>query len=253
MLNNTYKTYRNNNIRVNSLTSLRRLRTRANPKGFTLMECVIAICLTIIVLGGLAILLVNTIRNGKFVEKLADTNILLSDKTNQLFNSTPIEVSKIPTGQKQAGSIDPLQPIPGYFDVLNQSGCIIKRSQSLSNIDISTGIKTVNREVETGIKGGIESGSGSTSETGGIKGGEIGGSGTVGTGSLGDLLLLDCSGSTFNNPSQSLEPKFRRQWIVTKGFPNTGDVTFSVVIVAIQTNQITLANTITKTDGSISK
>lgn len=222
-----------------------------NSNGFTLMECVIAICLVVIVLGGLVGLVVTTIRNGKFVEKLVDSNTLLSAKTNQLLNSTATEVSKLPKGQKRAGSIDPSQPVAGYFDVLNQSGCVIKRS--------SPTFSTIDTEIETGkgIKssgtGGPIGGSGVTTKakaTGSTgKLGDIGGD----IGDLGDSSPLDCSTSTFTNPNQALEPKFRRQWVVVKDFPATGDVSFSIVVVAIQTNQITLGTTITKSDGTVIK
>jgi hypothetical protein len=199
-----------------------KLNKSNSSQGFTLMETTLAIAIATIILSGIMAVAVRTVKNGTFAEKLTDTNVLLSQKTSELFNNAVGEVAKIPKDEITAGSIDPNQPINGYFDITNESGCVIKGGAKV-NVTSSIG-----------------------------KPGDLGGD----TGDLGDLgneSGLNCSTSTLGNPSQSLIPKFRRQWIVTKDFPSDGDISFSVVIVAIQTNQITSSTVITKSDGFASK
>ncbi len=229
--------YSTNSSNNNSGTN--NLRTNLNSScGFTLMETVIAISISIIILGGIVTLAVRVVKNGKFTEKLGDTNVLLTQKTTDLFNNTVGEVAKIPKGETRAGSINPEQPITGYFDITNESGCVIKSSKSFP-----VPIIPVEPIVEPtkGIK------TSKTSNRG--KFGDLGDD----LGDSGDGSPLSCSTSTFKTPSNSLEPKFRRQWAVVKDFPALGDVSFSVVIVAIQTNQITMSSIITKSDGFTSK
>ncbi|MBL8195963.1 MAG: hypothetical protein JNM06_19375 [Blastocatellia bacterium] len=61
---------------------------------------------------------------------------------------------------------------------------------------------------------------------------------------------LDCSTSAVLNPSQSLIPKFRRQWLIRKDFPNPNDVTACVIVVYQDTQTIARTHIITKSDGS---
>ncbi len=207
--------------------------------GFTLIEMMIAIILSMIVIGSLVTLAVSTTKNSKFVEKLVGTNILLSQKTTQLFNNASAELAKIPKDETRAGSINPAQPVAGYFDITNESGCVIKSGISpIHGIDPTTKDISYNSQITSS-----KTGKGGLGDIGGDSGGDSGS----------DFSPLDCSRSTFNNNSQSLEPKFRRQWVVIKDFPSLGDVSFSVVIVAIQTNQITSSSIISKGDGFASK
>lgn len=195
-----------------------------SSKGFTLIETIIAVAIGAIIFGGIATLCVSTVKNAKFVEKLTDTNTLLSQKMSDLLNNASVETAKIPKDVLRVGSINPSSPVSGYFDTLNESGCLISNP-------ITSPV------LEPPIKAGAR----------------------LGTGKLGDLdsntgdsttqPALNCSTSTFTTTSQSLIPKFRRQWVIVKDFPGVGDMTFSVVIVAIQTNQIVTASTITKSDG----
>jgi type II secretory pathway pseudopilin PulG len=198
------------------------IKSSINTKGFTLIEAIIAVIISITILSGLTVLAVKAIKNAKFTEKFADTKVLINQKTTELFNNSTTELNKIPANQTTAGSINPSLPIIGYFDLLNENGCVIKRSQftfvdPIDPIDPNT----------KGLRGGL---------------------GDIGNGyDTSDTTQLDCSFST--SPSSSLTPKFRRQWAVAKDFPESGDVTFSIVIVAIQTNQIMISTVASKTDG----
>lgn len=184
---------------------------KRNNSGFTLLESIIAVVMGGIILTGAISLLVNTIKNGKFVEKTFDVKKVLNQKGSQLFNNTTDEVAKIGDSQF-AGSINPSQPINGYYDLLNESGCIINKTKT------------------------------SLGEIGGVKG-------DLGNGDTDDTTTTtpDCSLSA--TPSSSILPAFRRQWIVNKDFPNKNDISFSVIVIAIQTNQILMSTTITKSDG----
>lgn len=205
--------------------------------GFTVMELAIAVFLSVAILAAIATLAVATVKNSKFTEKLVDTNILLSQKTNQLFNNSVGELTKIPTGQTRAGSIDPNEPINGYFDLLNENGCLIKTAFT-SNPDpiIKKSSGTTSDKNIQRLPGDL---------------GDGGGGNEVPT----EFNPLDCSTSSAisSNPSTSFTAKFRRQWVVVKDFPSTQDITFSVVIVAIQSNTIIHSNIITKTDGVTTK
>lgn len=203
----------------------------ANSQGFTLMETIIAVIIAVIIVSGIAILCTRTVKNGKFVEKLSDTDILLSQKTTELFNHSAIETAKIPKDQSRAGSINPEQPVDGYSDLLNESGCVIGNGIKVSPLPAIEPTKDTTK----------------VSSTGNSTRGKLGDLGS----DTGDLAIgngLGCA-TAFKNPSQSTIPKFRRQWAVVKDFPGVGDVTLSVVIVAIQTNQIVSSNIITKIDG----
>lgn len=204
----------------------------ANSQGFTLMETIIAVIIAVIIVSGIAILCTRTVKNGKFVEKLSDTDILLSQKTTELFNHSAIETAKIPKDESRAGSINPEQPVDGYSDLLNESGCVIGNGIKVSPLPVIEPTKDTTK----------------VSSIGNSTRGKLGdlGSDTADLADTGNGL--ECA-TAFKNPSQSTIPKFRRQWAVVKNFPGVGDVTFSVVIVAIQTNQIVSSNIITKIDG----
>lgn len=184
-------------------------------RGFTLLETMISIVVGAIILTGAITLIVSTVKKGKFVQKTFDTKTCLNQKISQLFNNVANELLKIPVGQASVGSINPEQPLAGYFDLLNDSGCVIN--------------------TKIGVGTPIDPTKGITNKLGDLGNGDS----TTNT--------LDCSISA--NNSESKVPTFRRQWIINKDFPNKGDVSFSVVVIAIQTNQIVISNSTTKSDG----
>lgn len=200
--------------------------SRHNTSGFTLLECAIAAILISIALGSLMKLAFTVIKNTTFDQKIADSKILITQKNTALFKDLANQISKIPSGQSKAGSVDPTAPIRGYYDFLNESGCLILNQSSQSGSGASTGLV----------------GSGSID--------------TIGSGSIdttGGLASLDCSLSTSTTPSNSTIAKYRRQWLISKDFPNHGDVSLAVTIVYQQTNQIADTFMITKTDGTTTK
>lgn len=99
-----------------------------NKNGFSLLEFIIAIILVGLVITILFSITVTGVKNGRFVQRLADVRTLASQKATQLFNDIPNQVKNFPVGQTQAGSLDPNNPVNGYFDLLNDSGCLINSS-----------------------------------------------------------------------------------------------------------------------------
>ncbi len=201
-----------------NLNQYNNTHNKHNTSGFTLLECAIAAILITIALGSLMKLAFTVIKNTTFDQKVADSKILITQKNTTLFKDLANQISKIPSGQSRAGSVDPTAPITGYYDFLNESGCLILNRSSQSGSGASTGLV----------------GSGSIDTTGG-------------------LASLDCSASTSTTPSTSTIVKYRRQWLISKDFPNPGDVSLAVTIVYQQTNQIADTFMITKTDGTTTK
>ncbi|KAF0247802.1 MAG: hypothetical protein FD167_2797 [bacterium] len=216
-------------------------------QGFTLLEAIIALVIGAIILAGGITLGVTTIKNGKFVEKAFDVSVFLGQKTTQLFNNANNEIAKIPKDQTRVGSINPEQAVVEYFDLLNESGCVINPRVINRAITNPSPIVEPTEVPTSGVTG--KSTNTNTKDSGRGKLGDLGNPGDLGDGAD-TLPLLDCSISALPTPSNSIEPKFRRQWTVVKDFPSPGDVTFSVVIIAIQTNQIVISSAITKSDGA---
>jgi hypothetical protein len=194
-------------------------------QGFSAVEYMIAAIFLAIVFINLGKLLITGVKNGQFVKKLADVGALASQKTSELFNDTPNQVKLIPNGQTQAGSIDPNSPMPGYFDLLNESGCLINSPNPNPNPNPNPkgkdgrGIDPID-DIDKG-------------------------QGTVST--------LDCSKSTVPSPSNSTIAKFRRQWLIKRNFPTTNDVTSYVIVVKQDTNDIVRIRYATKSDGVVTK
>lgn len=194
-------------------------------KGFSAIEYMIAAILLVIIFINLGKLLITGVKNGQFVKKLADVGAIASQKTTELFNDTPNQVKLIPNGQTQIGSIDPNFPMPGYFDLLNESGCLITNSTGSPN--------PPNPPNPKGKDGrGID---------------------PIDDIDKGTINTLDCSKSTVPNPSNSTIAKFRRQWLIKKNFPTTSDVTSYVIVVKQDTNDIVRVRYATKSDGVVTK
>ncbi len=104
--------------------------------GFTLLEAVIAIGILILVFGTLTILCTTSVKTAKFEEHLVNLNALVSQKTSNLFASISSEITKFPAGATQVGSLNADTPITGYYDLLNESGCIVSTTNG-SNLDCS--------------------------------------------------------------------------------------------------------------------
>lgn len=195
-------------------------------QGFSAVEYMIAAILLAIIFINLGKLLITGIKNGQFVKKLADVGALASQKTTELLNDTPNQVKLIPSGQTQVGSIDPNFPMPGYFDLLNESGCLINSSSSPNPPNPPSPKEKDGRGIDP--TDDIDKGQGT-------------------------LSTLDCSKSTVPNPSNSTFAKFRRQWLIKRNFPTTNDVTSYVIVIKQDTNDIVRVRYATKSDGVVTK
>lgn len=220
--------------------------SRKNQKGFTLMELAVATILTIIVVVILFSITTTGLKNGRFVEKVTDTSNLLSKKLADVYRNIPNEVKKLKNNEMQLGSINPATPIPGYFDLLNSSGCVLRTESPTSPIKIdddkdpikTKGVINTNNTRNTNVDlvqrnpKGLEPSDGidPTEPT--------------------PLEPIDCSNATVTNPSKSMTAMFRRQWAITKDRPFKGDVTVSAVIISIDSNTVLRSEVLTKIDGN---
>ena len=85
----------------------------------------IATILIGIMFGGIGKVMVATINSGRFSQKLIDVNLISLRKSTELYNDSDNQANFIPKNQTQIGSIDPNNPVTGYFDLLNESGCLL--------------------------------------------------------------------------------------------------------------------------------
>lgn len=123
------------------------IRKMKKSNGFTLLEAAIAIGILLLVFGTLTILAVTSVKNAKFEEHAINLNVLVSQKTSGLFGNITNELTKFPKGATQVGSINADTPATGYFDLLNESGCVvsISRVDSLGNRNLDCSGSIVNR------------------------------------------------------------------------------------------------------------
>ena len=195
-------------------------RKSSKTNGFSLIEVVIAIILLIGIMSVMVTLTLGGIKTGRTSQNIADLRILASDKLGEITNNLDAQLKLIPASQQSVGSINPFSAVGGYFDVLNENGCVIK--SAIKGVDP---IDPNEKEVKSGL-GDLGDGGGEISDN-----------------------AIDCSKSTFGKSSNSVTPRFRRQWVVVRNVPNKGDNTISVVIIDLVTNQIVRSQTLVKVEG----
>ncbi len=118
--------------------------TKPNIRGFSLVEYMIAAILIAIMFGGIGKVMVATIKSGRFSQKLTDVNLLSLKKSTDLYNDSVNQANLIPKNQTQIGSINPNDPVNGYFDLLNESGCLLGSFTKNPNDDDGKGGKDDN-------------------------------------------------------------------------------------------------------------
>ena len=220
--------------------------SRKNQTGFSLMELAVATILTIIVVVILFSITTTGLKNGRFVEKLTDTSNLLSKKLADVYRDIPNEVKKLKNNETELGSINPATPVPGYFDFLNPSGCVLRVESPTSPIKVDDDkdpIKT---------KGVINTNNISNTNVDSVQRNPKGFDPSDGIDPTEPTPLepIDCSNATTTNPSKSMTAMFRRQWAITKDRPFKGDVTVSAVIISIDSNTVLRSEVLTKIDGN---
>ncbi|MFY9224825.1 MAG: hypothetical protein WAQ98_19290 [Blastocatellia bacterium] len=223
-----------------------------NSKGFGFLEIVIAVVLSSAVVAVLVTMTLGGLRGGRIALGINDMSLLTSQKCSQLFKDVSKELKAMGNNTDRLGSIDVAQPVNGYFDLLNESGCVLKTNiYSLENE--SLGVDKGNNGNTLGLGGGTTKGSGGS---GGItKGGSNDGNGNDddkggGNGAIGGV---DCSLATDGKPTDSLVARYRRQWVLVKDKPNIGDVTVAVILIDLGNNSIIRSEIITKVDGEYAK
>ncbi|MEW6736444.1 MAG: prepilin-type N-terminal cleavage/methylation domain-containing protein [Acidobacteriota bacterium] len=101
------------------------VRVVAADQGFSLLELAIAILLLGLLVGAWLQTVTSTIRNDLFLQKLGDVNALSSDKAGQLIKQADQLAQMIPSDQLSIGAIAPNDPVPGFFDTLDENGNVI--------------------------------------------------------------------------------------------------------------------------------
>ena len=218
----------------------------ADNKGFSLFEVVIAIILGISVMAVLMTLTLGGVKNNRFALTISDMSTLTEQKASDVFKDIPREITNMPNGVNTLGSINPTQPVNGYFDLLNDSGCVLTTGYQLEG-DTGKGDLGLGDTGKGGLGGGLTGGGKDGNDDGDGKGDDgNGGSGT------GTITGLDCSRATFGVPTSSLVTRYRRQWVIVKNKPNVGDTTVAIVLVDLMSNSILRSQLITKIDGKYS-
>jgi hypothetical protein len=256
---NNSKHSSNNNSKYNSKynNEYRNSQTKqlVNNKGFSLFEVVIAIILGISVMAVLMTLTLGGVKNNRFALTLSDMSTLTEQKASDIFKDIPRQIANMSNGVNTLGSLNPEQPVNGYFDLLNDSGCVLKTGSQLEG-SVGNGKGDLGFGTGTGDDGNaIGGGKGGGLGTGGTRGGndDRDGKGDDGNGGgNGTITGLDCSRATFGVPTSSLVARYRRQWVVVKNKPNVGDTTVGIVLVDLISNSILRSELITKIDGKYS-
>lgn len=99
--------------------------SKSNNLGLSILECIIAILLISIALVSWASLTARSLRNGTFTRRLVDTEFLGMSKGSELIQNVDKILKTLPLEQTTAGSIKPGELVPGYFEQLNEAGCLI--------------------------------------------------------------------------------------------------------------------------------
>ena len=221
-----------------------------NNRGFGFLEIVIAVVLSSAVVAVLVTMTLGGLRGGRIALGINDMSLLTSQKCTQLFKDIPKELKLMSGNTNRLGSIDVAEPINGYFDLLNESGCVLKtNTYSLENE--SLGVDKGNNGNSLGLGGGTTKGG----SGGGTKGGDDGNGNDDDKGGSGNGTVtgVDCSLATDGKPTDSLVPRYRRQWVLVKDKPSTGDVTVAVIVIDLGNNSIIRSEIITKVDGEYAK
>jgi hypothetical protein len=223
---------------------------RFNSRGFSLVEVIIAVILSSAVVAVLLTMTLGGLNGGRIALSINDMSLLTSQKASQLFKNVSTELKQMSGNTNRLGSIDVAEPTNGYFDLLNESGCVLKtNTYSLENE--SLGVDKGNNG-SLGLGGGTTKGGGGS---GGTRGGDDGnGNDDKGGGSgNGAITGVDCSLAIAGKPTNSLVPRYRRQWVLVKDKPNIGDVTVAVILIDLANNAIVRSEIITKVDGEYAK
>jgi hypothetical protein len=99
---------------------------KSNENGITLIECIIALIIIMVAVLGLFDLMITSVRNGEFIQRLADVQALSYGKATEIANDVNKVVATIPQGQTKIGSVAPDDPVVGFYDELDRRGNVIE-------------------------------------------------------------------------------------------------------------------------------
>lgn len=200
--------------------------------GFSLLEAIIAIILLIALMSVAVSMTVGGVKSGKSNQVIADLRTLASQKNSEVSNDLTNQLKRFVSGQTLAGSINPSSPVNGYFDVLNEFGCVVQKSSIFVEPPIKTDPTSPTESPTKSIKTPTREGLGDLGQD------------------LPEENIVDCSKSTFGSPTNSTVPRYRRQWVIAKDKPFNGDTTIAVIIIDLLTNQIVRQEPLVKVDGA---
>ncbi|MFY9224841.1 MAG: hypothetical protein WAQ98_19370 [Blastocatellia bacterium] len=221
---------------------------KIGSKGFSLVEVIIAVILSSAVVAVLLTMTLGGLRGGRIALGINDMSFLTSQKASQLFKDVSKQFKQQGGSTNRLGSIDVAEPVNGYFDLLNESGCVLKTNTYSLEVDTVV-IDKGSSGNSLGLGGGTTKGGGS----GGTKGGNDDGNDDKGDGGNGAISGVDCSLATAGKPTNSLVPRYRRQWVLVKDKPSLGDITVAVILIDLANNSIVRSEIITKVDGEYTK
>jgi len=213
-----------------------------NNKGFSLLELVIVIILAGVLMAVTFNMTIGGVKNGELAEDLSDVFVLVSSKTSKIFNNLPAEIAKFSANQKLVGSIDPTNLVPGYFDVLNQSGCVIGGTVIASPSDDDGKDDNPKDDGKGGFTKNISRGGGLPLPTE-----------KEPNEPTPNPTTIDCNDNVNGSNGSSINdniPRFRRQWAIAKDAPNKGDVTVAVTLVDLRNLTLVRSEILTKVDGA---
>ena len=239
-------------MKRNKIKGIKKIGSKSvDSRGFSLVEVIIAVILSSAVVAVLLTMTLGGLRGGRIALGINDMSFLTSQKASQLFKDVSKELKQMGNNTNRLGSIDVAQPVNGYFDLLNESGCVLKTNTYSLEVD-TVGIDKGNNGNSLGLGGGTTKG-GNGSGSGGTRGGDDDGNDDKGDGGNGAISGVDCSLATAGKPTDSLVPRYRRQWVLVKDKPSLGDITVAVILIDLANNAIVRSEIITKVDGEYIK
>lgn len=120
-----------------------------NSKGFTVLELVIAAVVLVVALTAIVGVAVSSVKSANFSRHDIDSQNLLNHKASLLLTNLGSELKKFGVNVSQVGSVNPEQLVAGYYDVLNDSGCVILQSATDLGNNLDCSVANTSRPLQS--------------------------------------------------------------------------------------------------------